>query len=201
WRPRHAVGAVHSATRSTTSPAPTACRGRHEPPALGRAPRRKDDKPKLQRGMAHPGCRGGRAAGTAPPGPQLEPKSVAAAKAGAGGGGGGWGGGGRGAGGGRGQRCPEEKAGAGAPGGRGAPRTASVRTSASAEGRQAEVAERHGSPCLQRGSSRGSGSTRDLLVVVRRLKAPRFVSLLETFPGIVGANMPETRRYPLNIPG
>ena len=41
----------------------------------------------------------------------------------------------------------------------------------------------------------------DLLVVVRRLKTPWFVSLLETFPGIVGANMAETRRYPLNIPG
>jgi hypothetical protein len=30
--------------------------------------------------------------------------------------------------------------------------------------------------------------------------APRFVSLLETFLE-AGANMPETRRYPLNIPG
>src|SRR5262249_50414921 len=61
------TSAVHSATRSTTSPAPIACRGRHEPPALGRAPRRKDDKPKLQRGMAHPVCRGGRAAPAARP--------------------------------------------------------------------------------------------------------------------------------------
>ena len=103
------TGAVHSATRSTTSPAPTECRGRDEPPALERA--------------------------------------------------------------------------------------------SSAEERQAEVAEGHGLPRLQRGSSRSRGSTRDLLVVVRRLKAPRFVSLLETLPGIVGANMPETRRYPLNIPG
>jgi len=119
------TGAVHSATRSTTSPAPTECRGRDEPPALERA--------------------------------------------------------------------------------------------SSAEERQAEVAEGHGLPRLQRGggrrprgtpvprlqrgSSRSRGSTRDLLVVVRRLKAPRFVSLLETFQGIVGANMQETRRYQLNIPG
>src|SRR5439155_15819055 len=36
------ASAAHSATKSTTSPAPTACRGRHEPPALGRAPRRKN---------------------------------------------------------------------------------------------------------------------------------------------------------------
>src|SRR5262249_57558507 len=61
------TSAVHSATRSTTSPAPTVCRGRYEPPALGRAPRRKDDKPKLQRGMAHPVCRGARTAPAARP--------------------------------------------------------------------------------------------------------------------------------------
>jgi hypothetical protein len=43
------------------------CRARHKPPALGRAPRRKNDKPKLRRGMAHPVCRGGRAAPAARP--------------------------------------------------------------------------------------------------------------------------------------
>src|SRR5262249_62217650 len=54
-------------------------------------------------------------------------------------------------------------------------RTASFRMSDSAEERQAEVAEGYGLPCLQRGSGRFRGPTRDLLVVVRRLKAPGLV--------------------------
>src|SRR5262249_45469742 len=96
------ASAVHNITRSTTSPAPTASGGPHQPPALGQ----KNEKPKL--------------------------------------------------------------------------RTAWL-------------------TLFAEGSSRFRVSTRDLLVVVRRLKAPWFVSPLEIFPGIAGANMPETHRCPLNI--